>query len=436
VISIDAESDTHSGALPAERPEPRGELPPEPAREASTRLVGRTFASLRHRDFRIFYVGQLISVTGTWMQQVALGWFVLELTGSLFLLGVTSAVRSLPILLFSFVGGIAADRFDRKRIILVANSVALVVTAILAWVTAAGRVDMAGILVLAFALGVTNAFEMPARQAYVVELVGRGDLMNAIALNSLLFNGARVIGPAIAGVLVAAFGPAAAFGVNALSFIPVIVGLLIIHPPVVVRTVGRARAAFAETMAYLRGETRVAGLLLLLAASTIFASGYLVLGPAIARDLGQGPEGLGLLLSATGIGAIAAGLLLASNGHRQGRAASLVVAGLVMAACLVGVAVSRSFALTLLLLGGTGWGMVTFNATSNTLIQTIVPDSLRGRTMSLYTIVMLGLLPVGSLLTGAVADVAGVSVALALGAIIWGTIVVVAFATSPRLRAL
>jgi MFS family permease len=436
VISIDAEPNTHSGAVPAERPEPRDELPPEPAREASTRLVGRTFASLRHRDFRIFYVGQLISVTGTWMQQVALGWFVLELTGSLFLLGVTSAVRSLPILLFSFVGGIAADRFDRKRIILVANCVALVVTAILAWVTAAGRVDMAGILLLAFALGVTNAFEMPARQAYVVELVGRGDLMNAIALNSLLFNGARVIGPAIAGVLVAAFGPAAAFGVNALSFIPVIVGLLIIHPPVVVRTVGRARAAFAETMAYLRGETRLAGLLLLLAASTIFASGYLVLGPAIARDLGQGPEGLGLLLSATGIGAIAAGLLLASNGHRQGRAASLVVAGLVMAACLVGVAISRSFALTLLLLGGTGWGMVTFNATSNTLIQTIVPDSLRGRTMSLYTIVMLGLLPVGSLLTGAVADVAGVSVALALGAIVWGTIVVVAFATSPRLRSL
>jgi MFS family permease len=260
--------------------------------------------------------------------------------------------------------------------------------------------------------------------------------MNAIALNSLLFNGARVIGPAIAGVLVAAFGPAAAFGVNALSFIPVIVGLLIIHPPVVVRTVGRARAAFAETMAYLRGETRLAGLLLLLAASTIFASGYLVLGPAIARDLGQGPEGLGLLLSATGIGAIAAGLLLASNGDRQGRAASLVIAGLVMAACLVGVAISRSFALTLLLLGGTGWGMVTFNATSNTLIQTIVPDSLRGRTMSLYTIVMLGLLPVGSLLTGAVADVAGVSVALALGAIVWGTIVVVAFATSPRLRSL
>jgi MFS family permease len=436
VISIDAEPNTHSGAVPAERPEPRDELPPEPAREASTRLVGRTFASLRHRDFRIFYVGQLISVTGTWMQQVALGWFVLELTGSLFLLGVTSAVRSLPVLLFSFVGGIAADRFDRKRIILVANCVALVVTAILAWVTAAGRVDMAGILLLAFALGVTNAFEMPARQAYVVELVGRGDLMNAIALNSLLFNGARVIGPAIAGVLVAAFGPAAAFGVNALSFIPVIVGLLIIHPPVVVRTVGRARAAFAETMAYLRGETRLAGLLLLLAASTIFASGYLVLGPAIARDLGQGPEGLGLLLSATGIGAIAAGLLLASNGHRQGRAASLVVAGLVMAACLVGVAISRSFALTLLLLGGTGWGMVTFNATSNTLIQTIVPDSLRGRTMSLYTIVMLGLLPVGSLLTGAVADVAGVSVALALGAIVWGTIVVVAFATSPRLRSL
>jgi len=260
--------------------------------------------------------------------------------------------------------------------------------------------------------------------------------MNAIALNSLLFNSARVIGPAIAGVLIAAFGPAAAFAVNALSFIPVIIGLLIIHPPVVVRAVGRARTAFTEAMSYVRRETRVGGLLLLLAANTIFASGYLVLGPAIAVDLGQGPEGLGLLLSATGIGAIAAGLLLASNGDRRGRAASLVVAGLVMAACLVGVAASGSFALTLLLLGGTGWGMVTFNATSNTLIQTIVPDSLRGRMMSLYTIVMLGLVPVGSLLMGAIADVAGVSAALALGAIAWGSIVVVAFAISPRLRAL
>ncbi len=399
-------------------------------------LLRRTFESLHHRDFRIFYIGQFISVTGTWMQQVALGWLVLTLTDSPLLLGVATAARTLPVLLFSFGGGIAADRVDRKQLILAANSAALVVTALLTWLTATEQIDVAGILILGFALGTTNAFEMPARQAYVVELVGPRHLMNAIALNSLLFNSARVIGPAIAGILVAAFGPAAAFGVNTLSYVPVIIGLLIIHPPRVARVVGRARGALPEAIAYLRRETRVSWLLLLLAANTVFASGYLVLGPAIAQNLGQGPEGLGLLFSAIGIGAIAAGLLLASNSDREGRARFLVAAGLVMAACLVGVAVSRSFALTLLLLAGTGWGMVTFAATSNTLIQSIVPDSLRGRTMSLYTIVMLGLVPAGSLLAGALAERFGVSVALAVGALIWAAIVVLAFAASPRLRSL
>ncbi len=397
-------------------------------------LLRRTFASLHHRDFRIFYVGQLISVTGTWMQSVAQGWLVLILTGSPFLLGVTSAARSLPVLFLSFVGGVAADRWDRRRIIIASNAAAMALSTVLTFLTATGRIDVAGILVLAFCLGITNAFEMPARQAYVVELVGPHHLMNAIALNSLLFNSARVVGPAIAGVLVAAFGPAVVFGLNAISFVPVIAGLLLIQAPSTARAAVQARGALGEAVRYLKQETRVAILLALLSANTVFATGYLVLTPVIARDLRQGAEGLGLLVAATGLGAMIAGVVLAAGGARDRWGWLLLAAGLTTSASLIGVALSGSFALTVLLFAGAGWGMVTYTATSNTLIQSIVPDSLRGRIMSVYTITMLGFVPAASLLAGTLADLFGTPVALGTGAMIWGAVLVGAFGASSRLR--
>jgi MFS family permease len=399
-------------------------------------LVRRTFESFHHRDFRLFYVGQLVSVTGIWMQTVAQGWLVLLLTGSPLMLGVVTAARTLPVLALSFVGGIAADRFDRRRVLLVTNGAAAALSVILWILTATGRIDVAGVVILAGLLGLTQAFEMPARQSWIVELTGPRHLANAIALNSLLFNTARILGPALAGVVVAAFGPAVAFGTNALTFVPVLWVLVVIHPRPIERPQMRARAALPEAIAYLRAETPVALLLLLLAANTTFASGYLVLGPALARDLGRGADGLGLLMAAAGSGAVAAGLVLAATASRMAGGRSLALSGLALAGCVLAVGLSGSFEMTLLLLVGLGFAMVTYTATSNTLIQAIVPERLRGRVMALYTTVMVGMMPANGLFAGAIAEQFGVPSALVAGAALWALCVVVAFGASGRLRAL
>jgi MFS family permease len=417
-------------------PAPAAAKPAPASTEPRPRFVSRTFASMRHRDFRLFYVGQLISVTGTWMQTVALGWFVLELTGSELLLGLATVARSLPVLLLSVAGGLAADRFDRRRLLLAANGSAMVLSGILAALTIAGSIDVAGLLLLALLLGLTTAVEMPARQSYFVELVGQKDLANAIALNSMLFNSARLVGPALAGVVVAFLGPGVAFALNAASYGAVIVGLLLIAYRPVARAGLRARGALAEAYRYLGRERSVSALLFLLAANTVFASSYIVLGPAIARDLGVGAEGLGLLLSATGLGAIGSGLVLASGGARLPPGRLLPLAGLALAGLLVGVALSGSFVVTVLLLVGAGAAMVAYTATSNTVIQSIVPDALRGRVMSVYTTVMLGFMPLAGLWAGLIAEQLGASRALGIGALVWAVIVAAAFGLSPRLRAL
>jgi MFS family permease len=412
-------------------------LSPSPVlADARPRLVSRMFESLHHRDFRIYYLGQLVSLTGTWMQSLAQGWLVLTLTGSPFLLGVAAAARSLPILVLTIPAGIVADRMDRRLIVIAANAAMLVLSAILALLTLTGLVTFEWVLVLAVGLGIANAFEMPTRQSLVVQLTGARHLANAIALNSLLFNGARVVGPALAGVIVAVAGPGVAFGLNAISFVPVLIGLAVIHPRPVERSTARARGALAEAIAHLRTEPRVARLLALLALNTIFASGFLYLGPALADELGQGADGLGLVLSASGLGAIVGGLRLAASSGRRRRARVLVASGLGLAAGLVGIGFSSSFTITLALMLVVGWGTVTYSATSNTVIQAIVPDVLRGRIMSLYTVVMVGLMPVGSLLLGFIADRVGTASALGLGGAVWGVIVVGAFAVSPRLRGL
>jgi MFS family permease len=340
------------------------------------------------------------------------------------------------VLLLVVPAGIAADRFDRRRIILVTSVVAMAASAVLGFLTIANRIDIPMVLLIAVVLGVSNAFEMPARQSYVSELIGQRHLANAIALNSLLFNAARVVGPALAGILVALVGPGWAFMLNAASFLPVIIGLLMIGAVHVPRPGIGARSAVPEAIRYLRSEPRVGALLGLLAAQTIFASGHLILGPSLAADLGQGAEGLGVLLSATGAGAVVGGLRLAATADRTERWRALLLAGGALSAGLVGVALAQSYAVTLLCFVVAGWGMVTFNASSNTLIQTIVPDRLRGRMMSLYTLVLLGLMPAGGLLMGWLADRLGSAEALGIGGLAYGVIVVAAFALARPLRRL
>lgn len=414
-----------------------GAPPPAPVRQAG-RAAGlrRTFVALEERDYRIFWLGQLVSVTGLWMQTVAQGWLVLVLTGSPFVLGVAAAARSVPVLILAVPAGIVADRFDRRKIILATSAMGAIASGVLGILTIAGNIDIATVLVIAFMLGVTNAFELPARQSFVSELISRRDLANAIALSSLLFNSARVVGPAVAGILVALVGPGWAFTINSISYLPVIVGLLMIGRVHVPRLGIGARTAIPETWRYLRGEPRVSALLGLLGAQTIFASGHLILGPSLAQDLGQGAEGLGVLLSATGAGAVVGGLRLAATSDRTERWRVLLLAGLALAAGLLGVGLSRSYPVTLLCFVVAGWGMVTFNASSNTLIQTIVPDRLRGRIMSLYTLVLLGLMPVGGILMGALATAFGSAVALGIGGVAYGAVIAAGFALMPPLRRL
>jgi MFS family permease len=403
---------------------------------ADRSLLSRTFQSFHHRDFRLFYIGQLISVTGTWMQTVAAGWLVLELTDSPLALGLVTVARTLPVLLLSFLGGTLADKVERRRLLLVANAAAAVISTVLAVLTASGQIEVAGVVLLSLLLGITFAFEMPARQSWIVELTGPRHLANAIALNSLLFNAARIVGPALAGLIVAAFGPATAFALNALSFIPVIGVLLVIRPAPIVRPPLEGRRALADVAAYLRVETPVALMLALLAANTTFASGYIVLAPALAAELGRGAEGLGFLMAAAGAGAVAAGLVLAAAGLRMARARTLFLSGLALGALVAGIGLSGAYLLTLLLLLGLGFAMVSYTATSNTLIQTVVPEVLRGRVMSLYVTVMVGMMPANGLFAGVVAERFGVRAAFVAGAGIWASCVLVAFIASPRLRKL
>ena len=408
-------------------PIPLGPTPVERPTGPVARLR-RTFVAFEERDFRIFWLGQLVSVTGTWMQTVAQGWLILLLTGSPFVLGLAAAARSIPVLILVVPAGVVADRFDRRKVILATSIVGMLASLLLGVLTIIDRIDVPLVLGIAAVLGVTNAFEMPARQSYVSELIGKRHLANAIALNSLLFNSARVVGPALAGILVALVGPGWAFTLNGLSYLPVIAGLLLIGAVHVPRLGVGARTALPEIVGYLRSEPRVATLLGLLAAQTIFASGHLILGPSLARDLGQGAEGLGVLLAATGVGAIVAGLRMAATSERRSRWRVLLLSGVVLAAGLIGVGLTRSYPITLLCFAVTGWGMVTMNASSNTIIQTIVPDRLRGRIMSLYTLVLLGLMPAGGLLMGALATELTSAPALAVGGAIYGLIVLAAFA--------
>ncbi|HSL97729.1 MAG TPA: MFS transporter [Candidatus Deferrimicrobiaceae bacterium] len=433
--STGPEADASAGRVGDQLPaEPSA--PPTAARVLPVGRLQTTFVALQERDFRIFWLGQLVSVTGTWMQIVAQGWLVFVLSDSPFVLGVAAAARSVPVLFLAFVAGFVADRYDRRRIILASNVVSMIVTAILGILTVTGSVDVATVIAAALLLGLANAFEMPARQSYVAELAGPRSLANAIALNSLLFNSARVLGPTLAGFLVAVVGPGWAFLVNAVSFGPVIVGLLLIRHAHVPRLGIFAREALPEVVRYLRGEPRVTILLALLASQTIFASGHFILGPAVAVELGQGAEGLGVMLSAAGAGAVVGGLRLAATANRTSRSRLLLTAGLALAVGLVGVWLSQSYAIALVFFVLAGWGAVSFNASANTLIQTIVPDRLRGRIMSLYVMVLLGFMPIAGLLQGAVADRLTSTAALGLGGLAYGLTIVAAFVLVRALRRL
>jgi MFS family permease len=378
-----------------------------------------TFAALRHRNFRLFLSGQFVSLCGTWMQQVAQGWLVLELTDSPFAVGLVTTLGTLPILLLTLYGGVVADRVDKRRFVLLLQSLMLTEALALGVLTALHRITVHWVMGLAAFAGLLSAFEVPTRQALLVDLVGKDDLMNAIALNSSAFNVARVAGPAIAGVLLAAVGLAACFFTNAASFLAVIVGLLMMD------TAPRrpdqredAIAALAEGFRYI-GENRwPRALVVLIAGFSIFGFPFVIMAPVLARDvLHVGASGYAALVAAIGLGAAAAAFFLAGFGKRYAKGRLLLAASLGFGGTLVGAALVSRFwpALTLFTLAG--WAMAMNGILANTMLQIEAPDRLRGRVMGVYSFLVLGLAPFGSFQAGWVSEHLGVRFSIGLGGV-------------------
>ena len=374
--------------------------------------------SLRHRNYRLFFGGQLISLTGTWMQNVAQSWLVYRLTGSEALLGLVGFAGLIPVFLLAPFGGAIADRADRRRVLIATQAASLLTALFLATLTLSGTVTVWHVVVAAVALGIVNAVDIPTRQAFVPSLVSGEDLSNAIALNSTIFNGARIVGPAVAGVVLAAVGEGWCFAANAASFLAVIVGLVWIAVP---RRASDRRslstmARIAEGFRFSWGHVPIRAILLLVGVVSLTGMPYTVLMPVFAeRILHGGPGSLGLLMAAAGCGALAGSLLLASRRELPGLGLWIAVAPAGFGASLVLFSLSRALWLSAAVLVGAGFTLIVQMASSNTLVQTMVPDELRGRVMSVYSMMFLGMAPFGSLLAGALAERVGAPTTVAAG---------------------
>ena len=401
-------------------------VPSEVAEQSPRVAVGGvtwrdTFAALKHRNYRLFFVGQLISLIGTWMQNTAQGWLVYQLTGSKVLLGTVAAVGSLPMLLLSAWGGSVADRHSKRAVVLFTQTAMMLLAFGYAALVGSGHIEPWHIIGLAALGGVAMAFDMPARQAFVVEMTSREDLMNAVSLNSSIFNGARVVGPAIAGFLMAQVGMSWCFLLNGLSFLAVIAGLWMMRLP---KFVAPARTAstgrhILEGLTYVAGHRRIRRLLVLTAVVGIFGWSYAVLLPAYARDIMHvGEQGYGALLSANGIGALLGALTVATYSRRV-LPQRMILGGLwLFSAMLMLLAVARWLPLALACLGVGGWGMLLCFSTTNTVIQTSVSDDMRGRVMGIWGLVFGGMMPLGGLESGLLSQAVGVPRTVAAGALV------------------
>ena len=405
-----------SGALPS---------PPSP------------FRALRHRNFRLFFGGQLVSLIGTWMQSVAQSWLVYRLTGSSVLLGTVGFCSQIPVFVLAPLGGAAADRYDRHRIIVATQTASLVLAFALAALTLFTHVTVWEILVLSALLGLVNAFDIPARQSFVVEMVGPSDLMNAIALNSSMFNGARIVGPAIAGLLVAAIGEGWCFAANAASYIAVIAGLLLMtRTRRLATSKGSPVREIAEGFGYVKRTTPIKALLLLLGLVSLMGMPYAVLMPIFAEELLHGgARGLGILMGASGLGALFGALMLTRRDGLAGLGRWIALSCAGFGVSLVVFAFSRTLWLSAVLLVPVGFSMMVQMASSNTLIQSMVPDRLRGRVMAVYTMMFMGMAPLGALLAGALAARFGAPITVAAGGVMCVLGAGVFSVFLPRLRA-
>ncbi len=408
----------------------------EAARQRSPLGVG--LGALTHRNFRLFFFGQGVSLIGTWMQLVAQGWLVLTLTKSPFFVGLVSGLGSLGVLTFTLYAGVVADRRDKRRMVVTTQSLSMVLALVLATLVWTKVVTVWHVMALATMLGIVNAFDIPTRQSFMVELVGKEDLMNAIALNSSMFNAARVVGPAIAGALIGAVGVATCFFLNGVSYLAVIAGLVAMRlPPFEPRpATDTAWLGLREVVAYLRSDRRVETLVVLTAILSVFGFPFLVMMPVFASDvLHVGAAGYGALTAAVGGGAMLGALVIAVNASRIVRRGRLMAfGGAAFGLLVLSFAGSRSFVLSLVLLALTGCAMIVNNALTNTMLQTSVPDHLRGRVMGFYSFVFVGLSPLGAFQAGAFAERFGAPLAVGTGGLICALAVGIAVWRVPELR--
>jgi MFS family permease len=406
--------------------------PPE-VRPAAPPYTGRLPAGMkafRHRNFRLFWFGMLVSLIGTWMQSVGQAWLVLNLTNDPIALGLVAAAQFTPVLFLGLFGGIVADAFPKKNLLLITQITAGLLALILAILVLTGQVQVWHVFALALGLGVVNSFDMPVRQAFVVEMVGRDDVANAVALNSAVFNLTRIIGPAIAGLTIAAIGIYPLFFINAASYLAVVIGVFLmrqheLHPVsarvVLERNWHSVVDRLVEGLRYVRGDKQIFLAISVLGVVSTFALNFSVLIPLVARDvLGGDADTYGFLMAATGVGSLLSALSIAFG--QKPTMSRLLTGAAVIGIAMFGLGLSRSLPISLGLMFLAGWGTISMAATCNTLIQLNVPDVLRGRVASVYTTVFAGSTPFGGIFSGAAASVGGPPTALIIG----GTMAVLA----------
>lgn len=377
------------------------------------------FRALRSRNYRLFFAGQSVSLIGTWIQRIATPWLVYELTDSVFLLGLVGFAGQIPIFLLAPFAGVFSDRWNRYRILLATQVLAMIQAALMAWLVLAERIEIWQILFLSLFLGAVNAFDIPARQSFLVRMVEKkDDLGNAIALNSSMVNGARMLGPSAAGMLIAAIGTGICFLLNAASFVFVIFSLLLMRLPVEQqqRRPQSVLGELGEGVRYTFGATPIRCVILLLFLASLTGMPYMVLMPVFAREILHGAAGTyGLLMGASGLGALGGAFYLATRSSARGLEKVIPLAAAAFGVGLILLALSRTFAMAFAVIVLAGFGMMLLMAASNTFIQSLVDDSMRGRVMSFFTMAIMGTAPFGSLMAGSLARHIGVPLTIGLG---------------------
>ncbi|RJQ36904.1 MFS transporter [Candidatus Microgenomates bacterium] len=385
-----------------------------------TKKFFSAFPALKHKNYRYYFLGQLVSLIGTWLQMVAQGWLVLELTHSAFMLGLVSALGLLPTLFFSLFGGVIVDRFPKKKILIFTQTLFMVLAFILGVLTVLKVINVTEIVILAFLLGIITALDMPARQAFAVEMVGKEDLASAIALNSGIFNGARVVGPGIAGIIIAVLGTGGAFILNAVSYIAVIIALYFIKTKKEIPQIHpHPLTSIKEGIIYSFSNSTIKTLLLFTAITSIFGWSYSTIMPIIVQNIYHlGAESLGFFYSAAGVGALVGVVLVSSFAKKINNLTFILGGNFLFCISILSFTFTTDIHLALIFLFFAGLGLIAELSTINTTIQHSVKDHLRGRVMSIYTLMFLGLTPLGSFQVGLIAEHFGSQIAIGSGSVV------------------